>query len=337
MRRPIESSHEANAKEVVMATNSKKPVYSPIDGKPTSIPVADIAVGTRLRSLDEAAVKLMSESMSAGGLKTPITVRRAAEGWALVVGRHRLEAARRLGWSEISAVIMVGDEADARVWEIVENLHRAELNELEHSNHIAEWVQLVAAKTKVTQLVSPSGPQPLEQGIRKAARELGVSQPEVQRALKIASLSPEAKAAAVDAGLDNNQSALLVAAKEEAGHQVAKVAEIAQKKKARKARVSVRLRRQRKAGAIKSEPTGNASQEEIESAVRNIAALIVEHIPEAFLVSLIKSVQAVGRQVHIGDIERPMRDLRPELFKSDDNMDTVGTAIESRELLPQMS
>jgi hypothetical protein len=219
----------------------------------------------------------------------------------------------------------------------VENLHRAELNVLEHADHVAEWVQLVAAKTRVTQPVSPSGPQPLEQGIRKAARELGVSQPEVQRALKVASLTPEAKAAAVEAGLDDNQSALLVAAKEDAGHQVAKVAEIAQKKKARKARVSARLRRQRKVGAIKSEPTGNASQEEIESAVRNIATLIVEHIPEASLVSLIKSVQAVGKQIYIGDIERPVRDLRPELFKSDDNRDTAETAIESRELLPQMS
>lgn len=63
----------------------------------------------------------------------------------------------------------------------------------------------------MTQVASPlpGGDQPLESGIRKTADELGATQREVQRSLRIASLSPEAQASAVELKLDNNQSALL--------------------------------------------------------------------------------------------------------------------------------
>lgn len=53
-----------------------------------------------------------------------------------------------------------------------------------------------------------------EGGIRKAARDLGLPEVEVRRALKVASLSPEAQDKARKTGLDNNRSALLAAAKE---------------------------------------------------------------------------------------------------------------------------
>ena len=52
-----------------------------------------------------------------------------------------------------------------------------------------------------------------EGGINAAVRELGIDRTEAQRAVKIASLTPEAKAAARETGRDNNQTALLRAAK----------------------------------------------------------------------------------------------------------------------------
>ena len=51
--------------------------------------------------------------------------------------------------------------------------------------------------------------------LNKAARELGIEQTAAKRAVKIDSLTPEAKVAAVELGLDDNQSALLQAAKAE--------------------------------------------------------------------------------------------------------------------------
>ncbi|HEV7415805.1 MAG TPA: ParB N-terminal domain-containing protein, partial [Tianweitania sediminis] len=53
-----------------------------------------------------------------------------------------------------------------------------------------------------------------EGGIRAAARELGIDRDDARRAVTVASLSPEAKAAAKASGLDNNRSALLAASKE---------------------------------------------------------------------------------------------------------------------------
>jgi hypothetical protein len=63
-------------------------------------------------------------------------------------------------------------------------------------------------------------------------RELGIDRTEAQRAVKIASIAPEAKEAARVAGLNDNQSALLRVSREATPeHQVAKVAEIAAERK----------------------------------------------------------------------------------------------------------
>ena len=50
-----------------------------------------------------------------------------------------LESARVLGWEDIPAVVSDGTETEAKMWEIAENLHRADLTELERSEHVAEW------------------------------------------------------------------------------------------------------------------------------------------------------------------------------------------------------
>ena len=90
-----------------------------------------------------------------------------------------------------------------------ENLHRAELTEAERRAHIAERVRLTAEKVRHSASPLLGGIQPAEQGIRKAAKELGIEERTVRRAVKAESLPPEAKAAARDAGIANNQSALL--------------------------------------------------------------------------------------------------------------------------------
>jgi hypothetical protein len=49
--------------------------------------------------------------------------------------------------------------------------------------------------------------------LRAASRELGLSEPDARRAVRVAGLSEEAKAAARETGLDDNRTALLAAAK----------------------------------------------------------------------------------------------------------------------------
>ena len=102
----------------------------------------DIILGDRLRALDRDSVERLKESISRIGLKTPISVRSSEQGWRLVSGRHRLEACSELGMDEIPVVAEMGSELDARLWEIAENLHRAELNALERAEHISQWIRL---------------------------------------------------------------------------------------------------------------------------------------------------------------------------------------------------
>lgn len=73
--------------------------------------------------------------MSRIGLLQPITVNVAG---ALVAGRHRLEAARSLGWDVISAVVVEEDDLLNRLAEIDENLQRFDLTVYEQAKHAEE-------------------------------------------------------------------------------------------------------------------------------------------------------------------------------------------------------
>ena len=119
-----------------------------------TIPVelAGIMVHDRLRSdLDEAKVEVIAQSMDEIGLQAPVLLRphrtRAADSpqewgpetvglFALVAGAHRVEAAKRLGWTRIEAMIVDGTPDETRLIEIDENLARAELTALERARFL---------------------------------------------------------------------------------------------------------------------------------------------------------------------------------------------------------
>ena len=109
------------------------------------IPIDEIRVGKRIRPLREDVVGSLMESIRTIGLQGPISVapvekREAGANGAsfeLIVGNHRLEACKRLGWSEIECNIVQIDDAERELWEIDENLCRAELTELERGEHLA--------------------------------------------------------------------------------------------------------------------------------------------------------------------------------------------------------
>lgn len=222
--------------------------------------VENVTIPAGRRALDEATVAELIASIQRLGLLTPITVRsRADDELTLIAGRHRLEAVRRLGWESIPAVYLYGDDTDARLWEIAENLHRAELTALEQAEHIAEWVRLTEER-KGAQLAPPGGRQPHEKGIKAAVRELGIERTEAQRAVKIDAIAPEAKEAAIAAGLANNQSALLDVAKAPAAEQTAKVEDLA------------RHREKRRAGRTQVSPPAD-------DPTAQAVAMLLEHIP----------------------------------------------------------
>jgi ParB family transcriptional regulator, chromosome partitioning protein len=83
------------------------------------------------REVNARTVASLAASMAKIGLRTPITVRRIEKDLDtktfLGAGRYRLEAAKKLGWEYIDAFVMKGTKADARMWQLMENLYRADL------------------------------------------------------------------------------------------------------------------------------------------------------------------------------------------------------------------
>jgi ParB family chromosome partitioning protein len=287
-----------------------------LDDGPIFIPLAEIDIGPRLRAIDEKQVQALAESMAAVGLKTPITVRREGECWKLVVGLHRLEAADRLEWQEIQAVIMVGSESDARLWEIAENLHRAELTVLERAEHVAEWIKLTEAEVSAQVAPKPQGGRP-EGGIRAAARDLGIERTDARRAINIASIMPEAKEWARKAGMDDNQSKLLEIAAQPVEQQVKKVVEIVHRtSRPRRGIAAARRERARRRAAKQAvqKSEGNAQGKQ-EAVVRSMAVLILE-LPEPSIRSFVEKAETVPL-APIGQLVSAMRALQPEQFEAE--------------------
>ncbi|ASP70421.1 hypothetical protein CDO28_01850 [Sinorhizobium meliloti] len=100
---------------------------------PVALRVDQIEMGYRLREVDPEKVAAIKASIEELGLRTPISVVgswKAGDGYydvKLVAGAHRLEAMKQLGRDYIAAIIRDEDDLDAELWEIDENLCRAEL------------------------------------------------------------------------------------------------------------------------------------------------------------------------------------------------------------------
>ncbi len=158
-----------------------------------NIPIASIKVKNRLRPLNAEKVAELAESIAQVGLLQPIGVR--PDG-TLVYGYHRLEACKRLGWTEIPAVVVDGDDLHAKLAEISENLVRNELTLLERAEHLAQmravYEQLypnargVGRPAKNSATVAPFS--------EWAAGQTGLAQRTVQHYVQLAeSIAPEVR------------------------------------------------------------------------------------------------------------------------------------------------
>ncbi len=106
-----------------------------------------MTVGDRLRSIDPEKVAMLADSIAAIGLQQPISVWSPDENTLdLVAGRHRFEAVKKLGWEEIDCIFVDLDDLDRQLWEIDENLMRAELGPAETATHLKRRKELFEAK-----------------------------------------------------------------------------------------------------------------------------------------------------------------------------------------------
>jgi hypothetical protein len=186
------------------------------------IPIENIIVPKGRRPLDQAKVVEIAASIKVVGLLSPIGVRGqlslidGSSNSVLVHGRHRLEACRSLGWKEIEAiklndVVPEGvqyDDSVAKMAEIAENLHRAELTTQQRNEHLAQWVALLQKRgTNLAarrQVPAKPGPKP-SAAIAEVAKASGVGLKTVKEAVAASKVSPAVKAAADAAELSSKE------------------------------------------------------------------------------------------------------------------------------------
>jgi ParB family chromosome partitioning protein len=254
---------------------------------PREIYIKEIEIGSKRRPLNEEKLGALTASMKLIGQQIPITVRMQKKKVILVSGLQRLEAAKRLGWDGIICEELCGDKTDARLWQLMENLYRAELTVLERAEHIDELRSLIQLKAQGGQVAPPGGLQPTDAGIKKSAKALGVTREEVRRAKGIAGISPKAKNAAKSAKLDNSQRALLEIARQPTPKaEVRAVKEIFERKRADRARRASTAKQQAaqqrveiKAGLAKDKRTVESLQAKIDEDSQRLRAL--KHAPAA--------------------------------------------------------
>jgi ParB-like nuclease domain len=207
---PKLSTREAVKQAPGLADQGTAPSY-----KVYYVVIKQIKVASPRRQINPQKVKELKESIAEIGLRTPITVRVVDGTKHLIAGLHRLAAVKALGWEKIPVVKIKGGKKVARLWEISENLHRAELTAVEESRLIVEWLELTGAEEVVSvqngQKKEPGRPKG---GISAAAAKLPgkgtvtAKRKQITRALKIDKIDPEVKQAAVDAGFADNRKKL---------------------------------------------------------------------------------------------------------------------------------
>lgn len=129
--------------------------------KTVTVAIDAVTVRDRHRDAIPEKVATLAASMAKIGLQTPISVwtRDIADDVeiVLVTGLHRLRAARDLGWADIEAFEVELDEIDRELWEIDENLCRAELTPAQEAEHLRRRKELWEARETANSVRSFEG------------------------------------------------------------------------------------------------------------------------------------------------------------------------------------
>ena len=148
------------------------------------------------RDFDLGELDTLAKSIAQNGLLSPVTVRRDPQGgdrYYLVAGERRLLACRRLGYTEIPAILWEGEESSAAVLTLIENLHRQDLNCFEE----AEGIYALMKESGLSQ--------------QKICAMLAKPQPTVANKLRLLKLDPKVRQYLLDQGLGERTARTLLA------------------------------------------------------------------------------------------------------------------------------
>jgi ParB-like chromosome segregation protein Spo0J len=243
-RDDVRPEQPTNAPQAVKATQdasalSKRPdeprsgalSTGPTTGEIRRVLIDDVQVPDGRPPIHQQKVEEIIESLRLVGQKRPILVRARDNLLELVEGGHVLAAAKGRGREYIDALVIEGTDAQVEFRRLVENLRRPDLKVLDHDEEVVKLLKsmglAVSGSGQHGQIAEAARALVVIGGSEEARRKM------VQRATLIDGISPEGKKAARQAGLDDNQSALLTVAREKTPEaQVAKVRERVERKAA---------------------------------------------------------------------------------------------------------
>ncbi|GHE63818.1 hypothetical protein GCM10019059_24160 [Camelimonas fluminis] len=206
------------------------------DGLEYNININDILVADRLRVVSEPHVAMIMASLSEVGQLSAIAVARAtndANAVILVDGEHRLEAAKRLEWTEVRVYERNLTPEEREKHEIHANIIRAELNPLDRAVFLGRLGDIFERENpgarnggdrksrKYLEKNQFANLANWSEFSKEASRRTGVSARTIYRARDLAAhLSPEAVALIRGTPLADNQSQLQALAQLPAEEQV---------------------------------------------------------------------------------------------------------------------
>ena len=85
------------------------------------------------KHFDESKLQELAESIKEKGILEPLIVRRADQGYELIVGERRWRAAQKAGLKEIPVLVKEVEGREALEISLVENLQREDLNPIEEA------------------------------------------------------------------------------------------------------------------------------------------------------------------------------------------------------------
>lgn len=121
---PSKTAKRPSLADFKLATAAVPPVD---DRLVHQLPIGSIQPSPRNPRQHPDSIDELTDSLRAHGLLQPVVVRRQVGGYELIAGHRRLEAAKKLGWAEIAAVVRNETDDQAYILTLVENLQREDL------------------------------------------------------------------------------------------------------------------------------------------------------------------------------------------------------------------
>jgi ParB family chromosome partitioning protein len=167
-----------------------------VEGGVLQVPIDDIIPNPRQprENFDEEGLQSLADSIREHGVLQPLMVARGsgAEGYMLIAGERRLQAARIAGLATVPVIVRQADDQQSLEWALVENLQRTDLNPLE-------------AAQGYEQLANDFG-----LSHDQIAKRVGKSRTAISNTLRLLKLSPAVRKALLDGTIHEGHARALL-------------------------------------------------------------------------------------------------------------------------------